>query len=161
MSIGIIYAGKHISTKKYVEELARKLGENVKLFDLTKSKDISLNELDTVILGGSIYAGRIRKDLSKFVEANKKKLLNKKIHLFVCGAEKSKEGQEKEIITSFPEDIIKAAKSKAFFPGDFIFSELNFFEKMIAKKVAKVESDTDNFNPVFVDDIVEAIKDES
>ena len=69
MSTLIAYATKYGFTKICAQELAKKLDENADICDLNSEKP-DLTKYDTVIIGGSIYAGKIRKPVADFCTNN-------------------------------------------------------------------------------------------
>jgi menaquinone-dependent protoporphyrinogen oxidase len=52
------------------------------------------------------------------------------------------ETAQKQLLGNYPEELIKNAKSTAYFGGEFDFDKMNFFQKMIVKKVAGVDHST-------------------
>lgn len=135
MSNLIIYATKHGCTKKCAEILSEKLEGKADLLNLKETKGCNLDQYEKIIIGGSIYAGRIQKEVSKFCIENLNKLKEKKLGLFICCMnENSKEAQ---INTSFPEELLNIAVSKESFGGEFNFDHMNFMEKTIIKMISK------------------------
>ena len=144
MKTAIIYQTKH----GYAEKCAKSLKEGIccetELFDLGKKGERpDLDQFSMVILGGSVYAGKLQKEILDYWEANKEKLLEKKIALFSCNMTQGEEN-EKQLSKIFPEEILAKSFCTLSLGGKFDFSKLNFLEKMIVKKVAKVESDQEN-----------------
>jgi menaquinone-dependent protoporphyrinogen oxidase len=39
-----------------------------------------------LIIGSSVYIGRVRKEVKKFIKKNKDALMEKSLALFICGA---------------------------------------------------------------------------
>lgn len=95
----------------------------------------SVEGYDNIILGGSIYIGKIQKKLTSFINTNLPLLLEKKIGLFICAAEKDEVLKEKELITAFPPAIFDHAIAKEVFGFELDMDKLNFFEKLIMSKV--------------------------
>jgi len=139
MKTAIIYATKHGTTEKVAHLIAEKLKENaeVELFSLKKNTNPDINGFETVILGAPIYAGQASNKMKTFCKANEAVLLQKRVGLFVCGMEPSKEKQEQELTGAYPEVLFKKAQATSFLGGAFIFEKMNFFERVIIKKVAK------------------------
>lgn len=102
MKTVIIYATKYGSAENAAELLKKRLGGRVKLINIVKELVPPLNEYDTVILGGSIYAGNIQTKLGEFMNYNLDILLQKRVGLFLCAAHPDPEVREKELAASFP-----------------------------------------------------------
>lgn len=90
MSTLIVYATKYGFTKTCAEILAKKLGENVDIYDLSSNLP-DLMKYDKVIIGGSIYAGKIRKPVMRFCSDNLNTLKGKKLGFYICGMAKEED----------------------------------------------------------------------
>lgn len=104
----VVYKSKYGSTKKYAEWIAKALGAD--LFDASDINADALQNYDTIIYGGGLYAGGIL-GLS-FIKKAFDKIKNKKIVLFTVGlADPKDKAQFKPIIeknlTSEMQDCIK------------------------------------------------------
>ncbi|MGK0466324.1 flavodoxin domain-containing protein [Clostridium sp.] len=136
----IIYASKHGCTENCSYLLKDKINGEVKIVDIKKDSIPEITEFDNIIVGGSIYMGRIQKEINKFCLVNSSTLINKKLGFFTCGMSEN-EIAEKQISTSFPEELLTTAVAKSYFGGEFIFNKMNFFEKFIVKKISKSDKD--------------------
>lgn len=142
----IAYSTTHGCTEKTARELKQYLGGNVILVNLKLDEKPELKRFDRVIIGGSIHAGQIQKRVKVFCQINLEELKSKELGLFICCMETGETAQ-KQFSEAFPEELQQMAKSTACFGGEFNFEKMNFFEKMIVKKVAHVKESTSNINP--------------
>ena len=142
MKTAIIYASKHGTTEKVAVSIAEKLMKTneVELFSLKKNTNPDINGFGMVILGSPIYAGQASAKLKTFCTKNEQILLQKKTGLFVCGMEPNQAKREKELEGAYPEVLWKNAAATGFLGGAFIFERMNFFERLIIKKIAKTTS---------------------
>ncbi|MGH4117676.1 flavodoxin domain-containing protein [Clostridium sp.] len=136
----IIYASKHGCTENCSNLLKDKLNGEVKIVNIKKDSIPEIAEFDNIIVGGSIYMGRIQKEINNFCLVNSSTLINKKLGFFTCGMSEN-EIAEKQINTSFPKELLTNAVAKEHFGGEFIFKKMNFFEKFIVKKISKSDKD--------------------
>lgn len=136
MSTLIIYSTKHGSAEKCAEMLAGKLNGKVDLHNVKEGKLPEFSQYNKVVIGGSIYVGRVSKELSEFCTKNLGVLKEKKVGLYIC-CMNHKEA-EKEIESNFPQELLNLAVAKKSFGGEFKLKEMNFFEKMMTKMVSKV-----------------------
>jgi menaquinone-dependent protoporphyrinogen oxidase len=120
--------------------LVDKLQGEVELHNLKKTRDIDLSRYNKIVIGGSIYIGKIQKEVTEFSSSNLNALKEKKIGLFICGMQEE-EVVEKELKDSFPDELYSSAVAKEVFGGEFIFKKMNFFERLIIKKVSKIDKD--------------------
>ena len=160
MKTAIIYASKHGTTEKVAASIADKLaGTNkVELFSLKKNANPDISGFEMVILGSSIYAGQASKKMKTFCKENESALLQKKIGLFVCGMHPDKEQREKELKDAYPEVLQKKAAATGFMGGEFLFEQMNFFERFITKKIAKTNSSVHQIDWDAVDGFIEKLQ---
>jgi menaquinone-dependent protoporphyrinogen oxidase len=142
MSTLIMYASKHGSAEKCAEKLSEKLTGKVDLCNIKEGKIPDLTGYEKIIIGGSIYAGRIQKELGDFCLKNIGLLKEKKTGLFICCMVKSSE--EAQIKSSFPKELLSSAVVKESFGGEFRFKDMNLAEKVITKMVSKALSKKDD-----------------
>jgi len=139
MSTLIVYATKYGCTEKAVKRLADYLGEGTQLLkvDSKDNKVLELEEYDTVVVGGSIYAGNIQQEVKKFCSENINTLLQKKLGLFICCGMSEKAGEQLE--NSFDKKLLEHAISRGYFGYEFNFDRMNFVSRFMVKKLAKVK----------------------
>ena len=160
MKIAIIYASKHGTTEKVAGAIAEKLSDPhiVKVFALKKSPNPDISDFDMVILGTPIYAGKASKKMKAFCEKNKPVLLSKKTGLFVCGMHLDAEQREKELKEAYPIDLWNKAKVTEFLGGEFLFDKMNFIERLIIKKMIKINKTVHRILWDAIDDFVEIVQ---
>lgn len=135
----IIFSTKHGSVEKAVLILKERLGWDIPAIDITKEAAPSLEDYDTVIIGGSIYIGNVQKELSNFLNDHLDILLEKRVGLFLCAGHPDPSELEKEMKRAFPEPLYTHAVVKEIFGYEFDFSKLNFLEKLTIKNVAHIK----------------------
>jgi menaquinone-dependent protoporphyrinogen oxidase len=137
----IVYATQHGCTQKISEQMKDYLGGDVTLKNLKKESVPSLQNYDRIIIGGSIHAGQIQKKVKEFCHEYLAELQQKELGLFICCMEEG-EMARKQLENAYPEELFLRAKASASFGGAFDFERMNFFERMIVKKVAHVKQST-------------------
>lgn len=141
----ITYCTTHGCTEKTANELKDFLGGEVLLVNLKKETVPDLTSFDRIIIGGSIHAGQIQKRVKDFCSQNLETLQNKELGLFICCMEEG-EKAEIQLQDAFPKALLQSAKTTASLGGEFNFNKMNFFQKLIVKKVAKVENSVSHIN---------------
>ncbi|TYB31581.1 MAG: flavodoxin [Candidatus Mcinerneyibacterium aminivorans] len=139
MSLLIIYSTKYGCTEKVANRLANYYRKKYHLINIKKQNfnpDI-LNEFNSIAIGGSIYAGKIQKEISKFCEDYKDLLLKKKIGLFICCGSEAE--IDKYFEKSFISEVLEHAVDKAYMGYEYNFDKMNFLEKMLVKSIAKIK----------------------
>ena len=134
MNTLIAYATKYGFTKACAEMLAKKLDEKSDICDLSSSRP-NLAQYDKVIIGGSVYIGRIRKPMARFCTENLNTLKGKKLGLFICGMADGDDAR-KQLESSFPTELLSAAAAKESFGGEYDFNKMNFLERFIIRKIS-------------------------
>ncbi|MFW5773203.1 MAG: flavodoxin domain-containing protein [Tangfeifania sp.] len=137
----IAYSTTHGCTQKIAEQMSNYLDGEVKLANLKKQPSPDLSDFNRVIIGGSIHAGQIQKRVKDFCNENLDELLSKELGLFITCMETGETAQ-KQLKDAYPEELFYNAKITASFGGEFDFKRMNFFEKLIVKKVAHVKEST-------------------
>jgi len=156
MKAAIIYVSKHGATEKVASSIAEKLSGE--LFSLNKNPNPDISGFETVILGSSIYAGQASGKMKAFCKANESVLLQKKIGLFVCGMQPDKEQRDKELKDAYSEALHEKSIASGFLGGEFSFEKMNFFERLIIKKIAKTTESVQQIDWDAVDDFVKKIE---
>ncbi len=137
----VTYSTTHGCTEKTALELKEFLGGDVQLVNLKKEPHPKVHGFDRIIIGGSIHAGRIQKTVRRFCNKNIDELSNKELGLFICCMEEGHKAQI-QFNDAFPEILRRKAKATACFGGEFDFEKMSGFQRMIIKKVSKIESST-------------------
>jgi menaquinone-dependent protoporphyrinogen oxidase len=135
----IIYATKHGSAESCSKLLKSKLTGEVEIVNIKKDAIPDLSAFDKIIIGGSIYVGKIQKEISSFCSKNLNDLIKKKLGLFICGM--NKDSAETELNTAFPQELLNSAVSKECFGGEFKLSHMNMLERFMVKVISKTDKD--------------------
>lgn len=86
---------------------------------------------------------RFKKKVREFCHKNQHELIAKELGLFICCMEEG-EKAESQLAEAFPQKLRFNAKATAIFGGEFNFDRMNYFQKLIVKKVAKINHSTSN-----------------
>lgn len=139
MKILIVFATKHGCTEKCVNTLKDKLTGEIDTVNLKNSSQINVSNYETVIIGGSIHAGKIQKEVRKFCQNYLSILIDKRIGLFMCCMEEGEKAAN-QFNEAFPDELIQHASVTGIFGGEFNFEKMNFIERYIVKKIAKIDT---------------------
>lgn len=141
----IIYASKHGSTEKCSKLLSERITGEVTTVNIQRDKIPDVSAFDKVIIGGSIYIGKIQNEISEFCKNNLDVLKNKKVGFFICSMRDGEEGKA-QLSNSISKELLANSIIKESFGGEFIFKKLSFMERFIVKKVAKITGDTSSIS---------------
>jgi menaquinone-dependent protoporphyrinogen IX oxidase len=132
----ILYKGKYGATQQYAEWLAAEL--HLPAMAPEKLAEGDLNANDLIIIGSSVYVGRLL--ISDWLKQYAGILKNKKPVLFVvCGSNNPKE-QEKIIKQNIPEGLIDPS-CIFFLPGRLLKSKLSWKDRLLLRMGAMVAKD--------------------
>jgi menaquinone-dependent protoporphyrinogen oxidase len=135
MSTLIVYVTTHGCTEKAAQMLEEQLNDDVTLVNLKKSSRPDLSAFDTIIIGGSIHAGRIQGRVKRFCQDHLDTLKQKRLGLFLCCMEEGDTAQ-KQFDEAFPAELRTHAAAAGLFGGEFDFDKMNFIQRAIIKKIA-------------------------
>jgi menaquinone-dependent protoporphyrinogen oxidase len=142
----IVYCSSHGTTEKAVRFLSESLKGEVLAVDLKRENvKVDLRNFETVIIGGSIHAGNIQRKIKQFIHHNLDTLLEKEVGLFLCCMRDGETAIE-QFNNAFPQELRKNSAAMGLFGGEFLLSEMNFFEKQIVKKVSGATIDQSNLD---------------
>lgn len=143
-STAIIFESKYGTTAKVAQIIASAMTvPSPDIINLrTDTLPRPIEDYDLIILGTSIYGRKPLSAIRAFSEKNAEILLNKQLAIFVCGMIPSEEQQMQELSAAFPTALGQHACAQAFVGGEFDFSRMNFFERMVVKYIAKTNQNT-------------------
>jgi len=117
---------------------------DIELLELKKTK-ITLDDYDFIVIGGSIHAGSVQKGIYDFCMQNIEILKRKKLGLFICCMKEGKEAKT-QFENAFPEELRNHSSANGLFGGEFNFKKMNFMERFLVRKIAKVDKSVSNLN---------------
>lgn len=131
----LVYHTKH----GFTLEVAKKLCESINDCEIKNIKDVNdILQYDNIIIGTPVYMGMVSKKIKSFINKNEDLLIKRNLKIFLTGMATIDE-MPKIINNNFSEKQIKEFKKITYLGGKFDFSKMNFLEKFIVKKVAKVD----------------------
>jgi len=149
----IFYATKYGASQEIAQRIDALIPDST-VCNLKTDKKPSLDNFDCVIVGGSLYAGMLRKEAKKYVSENSALLSRKKLGLFLSGISP----EEAPFKQNFPENILQSAKAKMSPGGIFDPAKASGFDKFIFKTVTKqvdyVNNISDNKIAQFVSELL-------
>jgi len=131
----IVYASKYGCTKDCANYLKAKLPDGAELADINGSMQIELNEFETVIIGGPVYAGKVPKKLRVFCQENLDTLTKKRVGIFLCCT--LFQQADEFFAGSFPGQLLDRAVTKKVFGSEARLEKMAFFDKAIMKIFTK------------------------
>lgn len=152
----IVFKTRHGCTEYVANMLETRLEGDITLWNLSQKDYPDLSDYDTVIVGGSIHAGRIQDRVKRFMERHWEVIRTKKLGLFLCCMEKDEKAR-KQLEDAFLPEYRDHAVFAGILGGGFNFERMNFIEKFITKKVAGVKESSFNFDEETIQQFVNTI----
>lgn len=157
MKTAIIYATTHGTTEKVALKMKELAGpENTFLFNLKEGSPFDINSFDIIIIGGSIHAGMLQKRVKDFCKQHTLELLQKPLGLFLCGMNEPEYKQQME--KNYPEILRQHATAMDTPGGEFLFDKMNFFQKLIVKKISGISESVYRVNEEKIRDFIQRMK---
>lgn len=136
----IVYKGKYGATQQYATWIGEAL--NWPLFTPEQLLNPTLDGADVVIVGSSVYAGRLT--LHDWLKKHAHQLLRKKVFLFIVCATPA---DKKEVLDQIAKNNIPALLQDLvvvfFFRGRLVIKELNWLHKWMLKLASRTTNDAD------------------
>lgn len=132
----IIYTTKYGFTERMAGLLKVKLGPDTSLVNLAKETPPPLELYDVVVLGGSIYFGKVQKKLTAYMTKHLDELEKKKLGLFVSAGLPDREAKEKELLQAFPHSLRGVACCMEVLGDEIIFNKLSVLDRLITRVVS-------------------------
>ncbi len=142
----IAFTTKYGSVEKTANLLKNLLNDHVTVKNLKDEKIKTLELYDTVILGGSIYRGKVQSELTDFINSNMSLLMNKRIGIFVNAGESDPVKKDKQFENAFPEKIFSHAFSRHIFGDEIDFKKLTLIEKTMLYLIKKTKESYSNID---------------
>lgn len=156
MQTAIIIASTHGTTEKTAQLIKNQLpGMEVEIINLKENKNPDISLIDTVVIGGSIHAGKIQKTVQNFCKKNLVALLDKKVGLFICCM--NRPHYQKQLEDAFPELLRRHAFVCEIAGGEFLFEKMNFFEKFLVRKISGFRETTSCLDNEIITEIAQQI----
>jgi len=143
MKILIIYGTKYGCTKKCAQLLKDRLLSNVTILEAT-SCNLDLSQFDAIIIGGSVYMGKMRKEITRFIKRNKHILGQKRVGLFACCYTPT--DAEGFLETIFPTDLLQHAVCATTVGGEMDYQNMNFAYRKLFQSLKKIEGFNEGFS---------------
>ncbi|MBN1886018.1 MAG: flavodoxin domain-containing protein [Candidatus Krumholzibacteriota bacterium] len=153
----IVYMTAHGCAEKAARLLAGELGAETVIADLKRGKAVDPDGYDAVVVGSSIHAGKVQKGIRKYCERHREALLGVRLGLFVCHMQEGEEARS-QFEAAYPEGLRRHASAAGLFGGEFDFSKMNFLQRGIVRKIAKIEKSVSRFDEAAVRDFAATMK---
>lgn len=130
----MLYCSRHGFTKRVLEALNELHGQGYHLVDIDEVKQLNLDEVEEILIGGSLYYGKLSKGMIYFIEDNIRILLDKKVVLFLIGLKVDRLQHAFEL--NFPKCFLDIFP-RFYLGGSYDESRVRGFEVFQLKRIKK------------------------
>jgi menaquinone-dependent protoporphyrinogen oxidase len=128
----IAYRSKYGTTETCAHALAERIKAETALADLRIRRTPDVRVFDVVLIGGSIYGGRIQREVTSFCERQGELLLKRKTGLFLCCLSQGDHARE-QLQAAFPEWLAAHAFARSLFGGDLRYDRLTLLDRLLVR----------------------------
>ena len=152
----ILYASSHGTVRQCAEELRELLEGEVELVDLKTERLPALEPYGKLVIGGSIHAGQLQGRVKRVFDRVVEALPEKRLGLFLCSMEKSREQFEKV----YPAKLRAQAAAEGLFGGRMEPRKMNPLLRFVVKKVAGSLETRENIDRQAIADFARSMRDD-
>jgi menaquinone-dependent protoporphyrinogen oxidase len=153
----IAYRTRYGTTADCARQLAQKVGGDVTVADLAREPRVDVQGFDVVIVGGSIYAGKIQRQLVSFCERNQSALLKKRVGVFLCCLFTG-EDAVMQMQSAFPDWLLAHSFSRVFPGGQVRFDALSFIDRLLVRGLPHPRGDISRLRPEALEELAAAAR---
>ena len=153
----IAYRTKYGTTAACARRLAEKIGGEVTVVGLAKGRSPDVTPYDVVLVGGSIHAGKIQRQVVSFCEKNRAALLSRKAGLFLCCLFTGEEAAI-QMQSAFPDWLLAHAFARAFPGAEIHYGRLTLIDRILVGSLPHPPGDISRLNPAALDELAAAAK---
>jgi menaquinone-dependent protoporphyrinogen oxidase len=142
MKVLIAFRSRYGTTRSCAHQLARLIGQSASPVELSRRGRLEVASFDLVLIGGSIYGGRIQREVTSFCARERETLLRKKVGLFLCcllGGEKARQ----QLDEAFPSWLRAHSFANELFGGELRPARLSVLDRLLVRGLTDSTTDTD------------------
>jgi menaquinone-dependent protoporphyrinogen oxidase len=130
MKVLVAYRSKYGTTAACARGVRDLIRAETVVADLARRPWPAAREYDVVLIGGSIYGGKIQREVGVFCDREREALLRCKVGLFLC-CMYTGEQADAQLRGAFPEWLSAHAFSARLFGGELHHGRLTAFDRLL------------------------------
>lgn len=156
MSVLIVYRSKYGCTERCCRELARRIGGEPVIVDLASRRIPDIRDFDAVLIGGSIYGGKIQREVAGFCERREAELRNARVGLFICCLYEG-EHAKVQLQAAFPDWLTAHAFVTGLFGGELHYRGLTLPDRLLVRSVSPLSKEVSHLRPEAIHAMADAV----
>ena len=157
MKVLIAYRSRYGATQSCAGALARKISGDTVVHDLRARGRPSLGEFDVILIGGSIYGGKIQREVVSFCEQEREPLLSKKAGLFISSFYTGERGMA-QLQEAFPPWLSAHAFARELMGGNLSLEKLSLLDRILVRSLVHPARDISAIQADAIDRLAAAVR---
>ena len=153
----IAYRTQYGSTRRCAELIRAGIGGDVTLADLKTDPRLSVDPYDVVIIGGSIYAGLIQREVVAFCSRNREQLLARHVGLYICCLYRE-ERADAQLASAYPQWLLDRAFVRLPFGGRLDVDKLKPMDRFLVERVGQFSGARDLLRYDRIEELCRAVR---
>jgi menaquinone-dependent protoporphyrinogen oxidase len=116
-----------------------------------------VKEYDVVLIGGSIYAGKLQRKVVAFCEKNRFALLQRRVGVFLCCLYQGEEALM-QLQAVFPDWLLAHSFARVLPGGEVHYDRLTFLDRLLVRSLPHPAGDISRMRPQALDELAAAVK---
>jgi menaquinone-dependent protoporphyrinogen oxidase len=157
VSVLIVFRSKYGTTAACARELAAGIGGDIEVADLARARVPPLGGFDTVLIGASIYGGKVHRSVTAFCEREQELLRQRRVGLFLCCLYRG-ERAAAQLRAAFPEWLAAHAFTRELFGGALHVDRLTLGDRILVQALQSPLSDVQLIDHRAIARMAEAVR---
>jgi len=146
VSVLIVYRSKYGCTEGCCRALARQISAESVIVDLASRRAVDPRDFDAVLIGGSIYGGKIQREVVSFCDRRAQALRQCRVGLFICCLYEGEHARA-QLQAAFPEWLTARAFATGLFGGELRYGKLRLLDRLLVRSVSPLSKDVSRLRP--------------
>jgi menaquinone-dependent protoporphyrinogen oxidase len=156
MKILIAYRTRYGFTRRCVEMIQERLHGRTEALDLKERSKPELGRFDVVLIGGSVYGGKIQREIPRFCERYRDQLLKPRIGLFLSCLLEGDQAED-QLVSSFPPWLLARAFGRFCLGGELVVERLRWADRLLIRGIVGRVADRQTVRKAALERLVEAV----
>ena len=151
----VAYGTRYGTTAACARELAGRLHAETACVDLGQASPPDVRGFDVVLIGGSIYGGKIQREVSWFCERNREALRERPVGLYLCCLYQGARA-EAQLRDAFPQWLAAHAFAGRILGGELHYERLRLFDRLLVRSLPHPAGDVSQLHTREIDALADA-----
>jgi menaquinone-dependent protoporphyrinogen oxidase len=144
MATLMVYASKHGSVEKSLNSMKKSIKDQTLMIPIKEYSNGMLDTYRAVVIGCSVHAGTVQKEVVDFVKGNLQMLSTKKTVVVINCADQEKYTEYFE--NAFGKNILSENFSLVYGGFGYYFEKMGFLERTLIKMISKMKENKEFIN---------------